>query len=173
MNITFTTKLTLVLVSGILAYSNRIDIDAFCRGIYDLDTVVERFDEIQAAIANPSDTTMYPYSDPEVQDFMKASMWVDDGNVRKIKALSRALANENMKLSEFLLSRDVDLDMIIYQLMVMKESMRLCCFLCENPAMIEHATINTVGITRHIEWFENIKQRNVAQWNRMTSLLEC
>lgn len=162
MNVAFSKKLALVLVSTILAYSNRIDIDDYCRGKYNMDTVFERFEDVKAAVNDPANATVYPYSDPEVQEYMKNGMAMKVIDIGIMKEAARALGNENMKLSKLLLHKNADLNSIIFHLTLTKISANIYPKLGTNPAMNEFMMISEEGLSKKIEWLQDLRQRKDA-----------
>ncbi len=162
MHTTLSAKLALVF-SRVFAYSNRVDIDDYFQGKYDLDTVFERFNDIKAAVSNAINTSTYPYSDPEVQCLMKIGIKMTDDEINNMRTAARALGNVNMKFSEYLLHKDVDLDSKIEKLTTHGVFIRIFSPLCTNPATRrDYLKINEEGMRSNIEWLAGIKQRKDA-----------
>ncbi len=136
--------------------------------------LLERFDEIKAAVSNPVNATMYPYTDPAVQDLMKIGMWINVEDVRNIRIMARMLGNANIKFSELLLHQAMDMDKIIEQLIVMQTSMRIYSLLSDNPAVKDYVTICEEGMKKNIEWLTEIKERKDAgeRWSDPESPLQ-
>lgn len=174
MRTTFPVRLALVLFGIVFAYSNRIDINDYYRGKYDLDTVIERLDDIKAAVCDPENIATYPYSDPHVQHLMRILMEAVEVDKAKTVMVRRYLGNEHMKPSEYLLRRDVDLDALIDQVDATIRSYETdLASIAVTPAVRYYVGIVLEGMRRNREWLVDLKQTKdaeVQQTNRRSPL---
>lgn len=166
MNIAFSTKLALTLISTVVAYSNKINIDDYFRGKYDIDTTFARIDDIKAAVYDPENAAIYPYCDPEVRHMIEAGLSKLEDNLFNIRACARALGNENMKFSEYLLHKSVDLDVVIADIVAIDASFSTSSNPSASHAMTCHMEIGRENMRNSLEWMINLKQRKDAgaQW---------
>ncbi len=162
MNITFATKLAGVL-GRIFEHADRIDIDDYCRANYDMDTVMERIDEIKALLDDPAATDMYPYSDPFVEIRLRMGIYEVNGHKGGWKMLAKYNCNDkNIKYSKFLLHVSTSID---FQIKYITENYALGLNYYKqdtNPAMKEYIKIAQEGLEKNIQWLKEIKRRKEA-----------
>lgn len=158
-------KLALVL-SRVFEHASRINVDEYFHGKYDQDTNFLRFDDIKAAIYDPANATIYPYCDPQVRRMIKAGLCKLESNLGNIRASARELGNENMKFSDYLLHKSVDVRMIIVQMMAMNREFITVGSQSFNPAVRCYMKINRENMRNSFEWITDLKQRKDAgaQW---------
>ncbi len=158
MKIAFSAKLALALISGIFADYDKINIGNYFRGKYDMDFVFEKFEDIKAAINDPANS-VYPYSDPEVHSLIAIGAQAVENRIANTRVRARALGNENMRFSEYLLQSGINIDTLIDQLTIHHVSLDTYSEQSNNSAMKEYLSMNDEGLMRSILWLIQLQQR--------------
>ncbi len=162
MKIAFSAKLALVL-SRVFNHVNRIDIEEYSRGKYNMDTVMERLDEIKAAAHDLENIAMYLYSDSEVQKRLGSVLDLISGDLIAISKVAQAAGRSgSLKYSEYLLYEYTNLDAMVNYCTVMKKSHRDEYEKSTNPAMKKFLEISEERLVRNMQWLEELKHRKDA-----------
>lgn len=162
MNIAFATKLSCVL-GRIFEQAIKIYIDDYCRGEYDMDIVIERIEEIKAAVDDPACTAMYPYSDPTVVAVLRAEIWETGSHIdTKLSSARISFNNENMNYSKYLLHVSTNIDDEIRYTKATQASLPVRYEQCINPAVEEYIKIAQEGMNMRVQWLEDLKRRKNA-----------